>query len=152
MVSGGFGFDGIGEGLGYRIASVKPMIEILAADFTCRHWILWLAIGTAGRALDADVEMVVVPVIGPHLVEPASVIAGRAAQRLLDGGVDEDALDDRVLGGCLDDLRVRRRPHFGVDVLRSAATIMVANISSRSRRVSSRSGIGVSQMSASRPI
>ena len=80
----------------------EPMIEILAAAFTLRHRILRPAIGAVGRALDADVEMVVVSVIGPHLVEPASIIAGLAAQRLLDGGVDEDALDDRVLGGRLD--------------------------------------------------
>jgi hypothetical protein len=50
-------------------------------------------------------------------VEPASIIAHLAAQRLLDRSVDEDVLDDRVLGSRLDDLGVRRRPHFGVDVL-----------------------------------
>jgi hypothetical protein len=61
--------------------------------------------------------MVVVPVIGPHLVKPASIIAGLAVQRLLDGGVDEDALDHRVPGGRLYDLRMRRRPQLGIDVL-----------------------------------
>ena len=60
----------------------EPMIEILAADFTFRHRILRPAIGAAGGALDADVEMVVVPVIRPHLGEPASIVAGLAAQRL----------------------------------------------------------------------
>ena len=56
-----------------------------------------LAIGAVGRAVDAHVEMIVVPPIGPHLVQPGAVAAGLAAQRLLDRGVDEDALDLRVL-------------------------------------------------------
>jgi hypothetical protein len=46
----------------------EPIIEILAADFTFRHRILRPAIGAGGRALDADMEMVVVPVIGPYLL------------------------------------------------------------------------------------
>ena len=130
----------------------EPMIEILAADFSRRHRILRLAVGAVGRTSDTDVEMIVVPVIGPHLVEPASIIAGLAAQRLLDGGVDEDALDKESLAAALMICVCVGVHTSGSTSLRSAATIMVADISSRSRRVSSRSGIGVSQMSASRPI
>ncbi len=130
----------------------EPVVEILAADLSRRHRILRLAVGAVGRTPDADVEMIVVPVPGPHLVQPAAVVAGLAAERLLDRRVDEDALDDRVLGGRLDDLGMRRRPDASDRrPCGPRPTTMVADISSRSRRVSSRSGIGVSQMSASRP-
>jgi len=53
-----------------------------------------------------------------------------------------------LLRGGLDDAGIQT---FLSTSLRSGATIITADISSRSRRVSSRSGIGVSQMSASSP-
>ena len=62
-----------------------------------RHRVLALAGRLAGRAFDADMEMVVVPVHRAHLGQPAAVACRLAADRLLDGRIDEDALDLRLL-------------------------------------------------------
>ena len=67
--------------------------------------------------MDADVEMIVMLPILPHLVEPGAIVAGLAAKRLLDRGIDEDALDLGLLGRCLDQRRVRRSPDMGIDIL-----------------------------------
>ena len=130
----------------------EPMVELLAAALARRPHRLPLAFVIVGRAVEPDVEMKVVSPPRLHLAEPGSVAAGVAAERLLDRRVDEDALDLRVLRRRLDHLRraSASRPS-GSTSLRFGATTMVADISSRSSGVSSRSGIGVSQMSASSP-
>src|SRR5690349_24984632 len=94
----------------------EPPVEILAAAITCRHWLLRLAVRAVRRAVDADMEMIVVLPILPHLVEPGAIVTGLAAERLLDRRIDEDALDLGLLGSRLDQRRVRRRPDPGIDI------------------------------------
>src|ERR1700733_2399918 len=83
---------------------LEPVSEIVGAEgfalFVIR---LALAGGAAGRAFDADVEVIVVGIHRPDLGQPAPIALGFAAQRLLDGGVDEDALNARLLRGVADD-------------------------------------------------
>src|SRR5262249_52462870 len=47
-------------------------------------------------ALDADMEMIVVPVVGAHLGEPGPVAGCPAAQLFLDWRMDEDARNLRI--------------------------------------------------------
>src|SRR6202521_5752178 len=74
---------GMEHGLG------EPRVELLAAAITsaCRR--LRLAFGAVARAAQADVEVVVVPPPRPQFLEPGAVAAGLAAQRFLDGRIDE---------------------------------------------------------------
>src|SRR6201988_2877403 len=77
---------------------------------------LGLAFARARRALDADVEVVVVTVHRPDLVEPAAVALDLAAQRLLDRGIDEDALYARFLRRGANDNQMTWREHARIDV------------------------------------
>ena len=107
--------------------------------------------GLAARAVQADVEVVVMAPPRADLAQPVGIAAGRGlAERELDRGGDEDALDARVAGGRLEERGVRRRP-VGVDVALVVARTIVAPSLSRSERVRSRRGGGVYQMSTSRP-
>src|ERR1700678_12066 len=73
----------------------KPPGERLVAAVARRDRVLRLAAGIAGGAFDADMEMVIVPPIGAHLVHPGLAPRG-LAERLLDRRIDEDALDLRL--------------------------------------------------------
>ena len=64
-------------------------------------------------------EMVVVPVIGPHLAQPVAIASARLAELLLDPGRDEDALHPRVERGAADQPAVRLAPAVGIDLVRS---------------------------------
>ena len=93
--------------------------------------------------------MVIVPPIGAHLIHPGLAARG-FAEGLLDRRVDEDAFDLRLLGRRLEipacagvQCAVTERP--------SSLTMSTADMDSRSSLESVRSGIGVSQTSASRP-
>src|ERR1700729_3742228 len=84
---------------------LEPVSEIVgAAGFTLFVVRLALASGAARRAFDADVKVIVMTVHWTDLGEPAPVALGFAAQRLLDGRIDEDALDVRLLRGIAADL------------------------------------------------
>jgi hypothetical protein len=96
-------------------------------------------------------EVPIVPEPRLHLGKPRAVLAGVAAQRLLDGGVHEQARHARILRRGFDQHDVRRRPHLWIDILAVLGDDHVAIISSRSIRVSACSGMGVSQISTSRP-
>ena len=131
---------------------LEPPIQVLAAAVARRHGLLRVAIPTFRRAAHADMEVVGMPPIGSHLIEPGAGIAGVAAQGFFDGRIDEDAFDLRLFGGGLDQSGVPRRSDFRVDVF----AILGDHADSRHLltffpRVSSRSGIGVNQISASRP-
>ena len=92
----------------------EPPVERLVAAVAGGNRVLRLARRLAGRADDADVEMVVVAPIGTHLVHPRFALV-RLAQRLLDRRVDEDALDLGLLRRGLDDPRLTSAPMRGVD-------------------------------------
>ena len=128
-----------------------PPVGVLAAAVVWRLNRLRRAVGAGRRAADAHMEMIVVPDHRADLVQPRAVAFDVAAQRPLDRGVGKDALDLRVLRGRLVKRDVFLRPDIGPDVGPFVVDDVVADISSRSWRVSSRSGIGVSQMSASSP-
>ena len=81
----------------------KPPIELLAAAFLTRHRQLTLAFATTGRAVEPDMLVIIVFVLGPHLVEPAAIRAGLLAQLLFDGGVDEHPIDLRIERGGPDE-------------------------------------------------
>ena len=78
---------------------------------------LRLAVRTIGLAAETDVEVPVVPQPRLNLAEPRAVVSRLAAERLLDGGVHEHAGHARIRRRGLDQRRVRRRPHLGIDVL-----------------------------------
>src|ERR1700716_2167679 len=70
----------------------EPISQIpSAAGLALRRWRLRLAFAAARRALDPDMEVIVVAVHRPHLGQPAAVALGFAAQRFFYRGVDEDA-------------------------------------------------------------
>jgi hypothetical protein len=83
----------------------------------------------------------------PNFLDPGAIVSGLAAHRFFDGRVDEYPLYQwpRIMPKwpCVHIL--------GSTSLPSPATTMVADISSRSTRLSSRGGIGESRRSASRP-
>ena len=131
---------------------LEPIGQIGRLAAFARRWFrLALAPGGAGRTFDADMEVIVVAVHRPHLMEPAAVALGFAAQRFLDRGIDEDALHARFLRRRADHREMARRPGARIDIEPIGATIMTADVSSRSSRDNRRSGIGVSQISASSP-
>ena len=137
-------------GMQHRVA--EPVGESPARSRRRRRLRLAFAFAAAGRAFDADVEVIVVAVHRPHLVQPGAVAVGLAAQRLLDRGIDEDALRRSAPAR-------RRGSRRDASASRSAdrcragrcAPSSTADISSRSLRDNRRFGIGVSQMSASSP-
>src|SRR5712671_4208502 len=96
---------------------LEPVGEIAgAAALAGRRLRLALARAAAGRASDADMEVIVMAVHRPHLVEPATVALGFAAQRFLDRGVDEDALHGRLLRRGTDQREMTRGPDGRIDV------------------------------------
>src|SRR6266849_8565944 len=96
---------------------LEPIGQIAGAATFARRWFR-LALATAGasRTFDADMEVVVVAVHRPHLMEPAAVALGFAAKRFLDRGVDEDALHARLLRGRADHREMARGPGARIDV------------------------------------
>src|SRR3984893_1329934 len=92
------------------ILETESEISRLAA-LACRRVRLVLAFAAAGGAFDADMEMIIVAVHRPDFGEPTAVALGFAAQRLLDGGVDEDALHGGLLRRGADQRKMAGRPH-----------------------------------------
>src|SRR5712671_4251417 len=77
---------------------LEPIGQIAGAATVARRWFgLALASDGARRTFDADMEVVVMAVHRPHLMEPAAVALGFTAQRFLDRGIDEDTLHARFL-------------------------------------------------------
>ena len=87
----------------------EPVVELRSAAVARRRRRLRAAVGPGG-ARKPNVEMIVVPVIGPDLPEPAAVASRHLAELLLDPRRDEDALHPRVERGTADQPPVRRRP------------------------------------------
>src|SRR5258708_250869 len=88
--------------LGMEHRVLEPVVEIVAAAFGLAGRLLSFAFRAARLAHDAHMEMIVVPPPRTHLVQERAILAGFAAQRLLDRLIDAHALDLRVLGGGLD--------------------------------------------------
>src|SRR6266481_1395943 len=79
---------------------LEPVGELaFAAAFAVPLVRLAFAFAAARRASHANVEVIIVAVPRAYLGKPAAVALGLAAQRLLDRGVDEDALHGRLLRG-----------------------------------------------------
>src|SRR5467141_3634345 len=96
---------------------LEPIGQIGRLAAFARRWFrLALASAGAGRTFDADMEVVVVAVHRPHVMEPAAVALGFAAQRLLDRGIDEDALHARFLRRRADHREMARRPGARIDI------------------------------------
>ena len=123
---------------------LEPEVELVTAAVARVRRGLRLAFRTVRRTGDADMKVLGVAIPGPHLGKPLAISSGLAAQRLLDRGIDEDAGDRRILRGNADKLGMRMGPHSG-------ATTSMAEPNSRSSRLCTWSGIGVNQISASRP-
>src|SRR5512147_1670952 len=99
----------------YRIA--EPVGEIAgAAAFAFVRIGLAVAFAGAGRAFDADVEVIVVAVHRPHLVEPVAVAFRLTTERLLDRGIDKDALHAGLLRGSADHRKVAWCEYPGIDI------------------------------------
>ena len=96
-------------------------------------------------------KMPVVPLPRLHLAEPFAIAPGIAAERLFYRCVHKYARDVRILRRRLDERYVRWCPYLAVHILAVFGTTGMAIISSSSSLVSSRWGMGVSQMSASSP-
>src|SRR6266481_2711741 len=96
---------------------LKPVGELaFAAAFAAPLVRLSLAFAAAGRASHANVEVIIVAVPRAYLGKPAAVALGFAAQRLLDRGVDEDALHARFLRGVAHKEDMARREGFRINV------------------------------------
>src|SRR5947208_16668136 len=100
----------------HRIAEPIGEISLAAAVARCRRRRLRRAIRVMRGTLDPDVEVIVVSIHRPDLRQPAAVAAGIAAQRLLDRGVDEDALDLGILRGGLDYFLMSFAPDLRIDI------------------------------------
>ena len=112
------GFGRFGRRLGMQHLVGEPEVEVLAAAVAARHRRLLAAIRRIGRTFQPHMDVVGVAVPGPHLGHPGIVmLVLDAAQFLLDRGIDQHALDFRLLGRGLDEGDVRRRPGFRIDVL-----------------------------------
>src|SRR5579871_103318 len=97
--------------LGVQDLVREPIGEILfAAALAAILILLAAALLGSRRATHADMEMVVVAEPGSDLGKPAAVALGLAAQRLLDRGVDKDALHARLLCGIAQHLPMLRCP------------------------------------------
>ena len=69
----------------------------------------------AGRAIQADMEMVVVPVPRPDLLQPSPVRSGGFAKRLLHRRMHEDARHFRIGCRAAQQLDLRFGPHGIID-------------------------------------
>src|ERR1700761_7915551 len=96
---------------------LEPVGEIggLAA-FAALLVFLAMAVGGAGWAAHADVEVIVVAPPWPDLLQPAAVASGLAAERLLDCRIDEDALYGRLHRCVANDHPVHRRPRLRIGI------------------------------------
>src|ERR1700730_2952352 len=88
---------GIGRRQRHR-GTREPEVERLAAAIVGIVAGLWLALRVAGRAVEPDVEMLVVTDPHHELVEPGTVAGDGLAEPLLDPLVDEDAVEMGHLG------------------------------------------------------
>ena len=77
---------------------------------------MWRASAVTWRTSDPNMEVIIVTIPRADLGEPAAVALGLAAQRLLDSGVDENALHPRLLGGCTDHQQMSGRPNCRINV------------------------------------
>src|SRR5579862_10042845 len=103
--------------LGVEHLILEPVSEIgRAAGFSLGGLRLLFAGGAAGWAFDADMKMIVVAPVRSDLGKPAAIVLSLTAQRLLDRGIDEDALDIRLLRGIANDGQMLRGPGMRIDV------------------------------------
>ncbi len=85
----------------------EPIGELFAAARAIIGTWRPLILAAVILALDANVEMIVMPIIGAHFGKPRPIAGGPAAQFFLDRRVDEDTGDFRVGRGALDEARMR---------------------------------------------
>src|SRR5215470_2356708 len=76
---------------------LEPEVELAATAVACERRGRRFAFRTVRRTCDLHMKMLGVAIPGTHLVKPAAISSGLAAQRLLDRGVDQDSDDHRVL-------------------------------------------------------
>ncbi len=106
------GCAGGGAGLvGFRR---EPVVELRAAAVARRRRRLLAAVRPR-RTGKPHMDMVVVPIPGADLAQPAAVASRRRAKLLLDARRDEDALDARIERRAADHPPVRRRPAVRID-------------------------------------
>ena len=105
---------------------LEPEVEFAAAAvaWARRGW--RLAFRTVGRTGNLDVKMLGVAIPGTHLVKPAVIRSGLAAQRLLDRGIDEDADDHRIPGSRSDERSMSSRPLFRINIAQIGRDQIVA--------------------------
>src|SRR5664279_3459231 len=94
----------------------EPPSERGVAAVSRRDGILVPASFFPCRASQADMEMIIMSVIGADLGEPRPIALRVPAQGFLDRRVDENALYRRVLGGRFDDRDMVGRPFRRIDV------------------------------------
>src|SRR6516165_2383344 len=75
---------------------------------------LRLTVRAVGWAIETDMEVPIVSKPRLNFAQPRAIVSDVAAQRLLDGGVHEDAVDAGVLGRGLDQRDVGRAPHLRI--------------------------------------
>ena len=92
-----------------------PLIDFFSAAVVGGARYLRLAQVAAFRTGDADMHVVVVPVIRLDLAQVRPIDARLQAERLLDPRMHEHALHLRIGGRAHDQAGMCRRPNFGVD-------------------------------------
>src|SRR4029077_16695908 len=89
----------------------EPPVEIGTAAVARRRRSLVVAFGLAARAGEPDVDMVVVSPPWADALQPSAIGAGLAAQRALDGGIDEDAFHLGPARNSFEQAAVLPTPH-----------------------------------------
>src|SRR5262245_40068832 len=97
----------------------EPEVQFLGtASVASGYRLLCTALRRIGRTSQPDMNVIVVAVPGPHLRHPGVRLIGlHAAQLLLDGGIDQHALDFELLRCGLDESDVLRCPRLRVETL-----------------------------------
>src|SRR4029077_6803219 len=95
---------------------LEPEVELATAAVAWERRGWRLAFRTVCRTGDLDMKMLGVTKPGPHLEKPGGISSGLADQRLLDGGITQDAADHRILRSRSDERSMSVGPQFRINV------------------------------------
>src|ERR1700730_16497345 len=93
---------------------LEPEVELATAAVAWERRGWWLAFRTICRTGNLDMKMLGVDIPGGRAVKPGVITSGRAAQRLLDRGIDQDAYDHRILPSRSDERSMSLGPQFRI--------------------------------------
>src|SRR5262245_514219 len=95
---------------------LEPEVELAIAAVAWKRRGWRLAFRTVGRTGDLNMKMLGVAIPWTHLVKPGAISSSRAAQRLLDRGIDQDADDHRILRSRSDERGMSGGPDLRINI------------------------------------